>query len=215
MEGELWRPIVGYARAYEVSNRGRVRSLPTKTHPGRLLKQYLDTPGYPCVTLACNGADGRVQWKVRNVHKLVADAFIPVREDGANEIDHINGIRTDNNLENLRRCTHKENMNNPISIARHREIMLKRVEEGKCLGHKMTPAELQAHRERLGRRVIDLNTGKIYLSVHDAAEKLGVSYASIYDSIKRQGKPRKKKRDIWRDGKPVLSFAYLKTLNQG
>ena len=49
------------------------------------------------------------------VHRVVYETFIGVIPDGY-EIDHINAIRDDNRLKNLRCVTHKENTNNPLTI---------------------------------------------------------------------------------------------------
>ena len=74
---EIWKPVEGFDY-YEVSNTGKVRSLThynersQRTYDGKVLQQFLDTSGYPSVTL---WDDGR---KVSaSVHRLVAEAFIP------------------------------------------------------------------------------------------------------------------------------------------
>lgn len=53
----------------------------------------------------------------RLIHRLVAEAFIP-NPDNKPCIDHINGNRQDNSIENLRWCTYEENNNNPITKRR-------------------------------------------------------------------------------------------------
>ena len=60
--------------------------------------------------------------KTAYVHRLVYEAFIGEIRDGM-EIDHINTIRTDNRLENLRVVTHKENILNPLTLKKFKEFI--------------------------------------------------------------------------------------------
>ena len=120
---EEWKDIKGYEGLYQVSDWGNVKSLPrlskrtSSRHRGtsilieeRIIKQSLQTSGYRVVGLNKDGKNKQFQ-----VHRLVAEAFIPNPDDKP-EIDHINTIRTDNRVENIRWCTHIENMNNPITL---------------------------------------------------------------------------------------------------
>lgn len=103
MSEEVWKDVVGYEGKYMVSNIGNVVSL---LHGGkRFLKKIISSSGYYVI-----GLHGRPV----GIHRLVAAAFIP---NPLNKpcIDHINTVRTDNRVENLRWVTHKENMNNPLS----------------------------------------------------------------------------------------------------
>lgn len=120
MNNEIWKPIKGYENSYEISSLGNVKSLtrfvkgikygkhyefPIEEHP---LKQSMNYKGYLRVFLSKNGK--RKQFLV---HRLVAQNFIG---DITNkEIDHINTIKADNRVENLRIVTSKENSNNPLS----------------------------------------------------------------------------------------------------
>lgn len=74
----------------------------------KFLKPCLSNTGY--YVLALGG-------KRYTLHRLIATLFIPNPQDKPC-IDHINGDRTDNRVENLRWCTYKENNNNPIYIER-------------------------------------------------------------------------------------------------
>ena len=76
----------------------------------KYLKPSLDSRGYYFVYI--KNDDGKYYNK--RIHRLIAEAYIPNPEN-KQFIDHINAIRTDNRIENLRWCTLEENNNNPIT----------------------------------------------------------------------------------------------------
>lgn len=107
---EIWKDIKGYENLYQISSLGRVRRI-TKTNGYKILKQSTNPQsGYIQVALSKNG-----KCTVYKVHQLVAKHFIS-NLDNKPCIDHINTDKTDNRVENLRWCTQKENLNNPITI---------------------------------------------------------------------------------------------------
>lgn len=107
LSSEVWQDIQGYSGIYQVSTLGRIRSL--KKGKIKLLKPYINNMGYAVLSLYANHKQ-----KTYHVHKLVAETFL-VKVDGKNYIDHINGIKTDNRIDNLRWCTPKENANFEIA----------------------------------------------------------------------------------------------------
>ena len=113
---EIWRPVVGYEDLYEVSTRGRVRSKKT----GKIKIASKGTGGYVKIMISKNYSQ-----RLLSVHRLVAEAFIP-KQEGKEYVDHINTIRTDNRVENLRWVTKSENQSNPITIERNRIATKKR-----------------------------------------------------------------------------------------
>ena len=98
LQNEIWRPIEGFPD-YEVSDMGRVRSL--KYGKIKTLRPGVNSKGYCIVVLSIGGVA-----KCKSVHRLVASAFL-----GASDlyIDHIDMVKTNNLLSNLRYCTHREN----------------------------------------------------------------------------------------------------------
>ena len=107
---EIWKPIRNYEGLYEVSNLGGIKRLENdKNRKEKILKPYKNKLGYLCINLY---RDNKV--KQMYVHRLVAIAFIPNPENKPC-IDHINTIRNDNRIENLRWVTYKENMNNELT----------------------------------------------------------------------------------------------------
>lgn len=101
-DSEIWKPIPGYSD-YLVSILGRVKSL--KFSRERILKPYKDKDGYLRIDL-CNDS-GKKTFKV---HRLVGMVFLGISDN--QEIDHINGDPSDNRAENLRACSHTDNMRN-------------------------------------------------------------------------------------------------------
>lgn len=110
---EEWRDISGYEGNYQVSNLGRVKSLPRSVFMSnynryiitteKILNHNIGNVGYPRVSLYKN-QKGRQFC----VHSLVADAFIP-KSEGGSDVNHIDGNKQNPILTNLERVSRREN----------------------------------------------------------------------------------------------------------
>lgn len=98
LANEQWRDIEGYDGMYQVSDLGRVRSL--KFGNERILKNHTLPSGYVQIGLSKNG---RV--KVKYIHRLVAQAFIPNDDESKTQINHRNECKSENRVSNLEWCT--------------------------------------------------------------------------------------------------------------
>ena len=95
----MWKDIKGYEGLYKVTSLGDVYSITKK----RFIYQSIDRYGYKQCLLYNKG-----QHKTRKVHRLVAEAFL---ENTYNkpQINHKDGNRTNNRIDNLEWCTNSEN----------------------------------------------------------------------------------------------------------
>ncbi len=108
---EVWKDIKNTNSNYQVSNCGNVRSKYNKyTHKTeinyKILKPFKNKKGYLMVDIKDLG-------KTIQVHKLVAEAFIP-NPDNKPQINHKSGVKTDNRVCNLEYCTCSENIQHAI-----------------------------------------------------------------------------------------------------
>lgn len=155
---EIWKSVTGFERYYKVSSFGRVLSL----RRNKIMSPDLSRQGYPCVFLKGKNKKRRVF-----IHRLVCEEFIPNTENKL-QIDHINTIRTDNRVENLRWVTATENINNPITLAKH--IGSKRSKE--------TIDKMRLAQPKM-KKVICIEKAKTFFSLAEAGRFCNTQWVNI------------------------------------
>lgn len=130
LESEEWRPVVGFEGVYEVSCLGRMRRLAVKHSPrGHMLSLRPDGRGYR-ITILQRGPRKR---KAR-IHQFVAAAFIGPLPSPKHEVNHRDGVRSNNRLANLEYVTRHENMQHA------RDVLHRRFAKGEGHGNALLTA---------------------------------------------------------------------------
>jgi hypothetical protein len=109
MMQEKWKEILGYEGVYQVSSFGRIKRLST----GKILRPNL-SGSYPSVTLCMNKVK-----KDFSVHTLVCRAFNGTKPTPDHEVNHIDGIKTNNRHFNLEWVTKSEQQRHRYKILGH------------------------------------------------------------------------------------------------
>lgn len=155
---EIWKDIIidNKNTGWKVSNLGRCMR-----RDGSITTGITTSDGYKQV---------RINYKTIRVHRLVGEYFIPNPENKP-KIDHINTNRVDNRVDNLRWCTQKENVNNPVS----KEKYLKNVD----ILHKNKYKKVQC-----------VETGEIFISAREASKKYNLGKCSVCNAANPNIKKR-------------------------
>lgn len=179
---EIWKDIKNYEGLYQVSNLGNVRSLDrirkqfnhngiaTVKYKGRILKKQLQKrTGYRTVTLYDNNRNG----KIKSIHRLVAETFL----DNPNDypvINHKDGNKLNNNVNNLEWCTVSHNVKHAYSIG---------LVKIKKLYGKENPKARKVEQYDLENNFI-----KLWYSIIDASNDLKIDSSSISAVCKEKRK---------------------------
>lgn len=174
---EIWKPIEGTDGKYEVSNLGKVRGNGTRGAKNgvREISQRFDRYGYKRINCYTNG-----KMKSCTVHRLVAAAFIE-NPDNLPQVNHIDGNKENNCVENLEWCTASRNVKHAFDIG----LKEKSREHARRIGEE--------HNRKTSKkvRVFDADgVSQEFESISEACRALGVNRRNV-NEVLREGSRRK------------------------
>lgn len=120
--------------------------------------------------------------KTNYIHRLVAQTFIP-NPDNLTDVDHIDGDKDNNNVENLRWCTHKQNINYAIEKGLFDPSRIMKEYSASEEGRR-----LHERQQRTRSQPVVRDDGVEYPSVRAAADAAGRSYSSVLDVLMGRAK---------------------------
>lgn len=188
---EEWRDIKGYEGLYQVSNKGRIKSL--KSWGGnneRIMKPRNQGTGYYMVGLSKNK-----QYKQFLIHRLVAMAFIP-NSNNYDFVNHKDENKTNNVVENLEWCTKSYNAIYYLNYDPKRKQEY--ADRFKKNPSPMTQRIPKTHLYRVNQYDKDGNHIATYENPTDASIKTGIPNNLIIEAIKRNLRTDKQRRKGYR-----------------
>jgi hypothetical protein len=158
MEQEIWKDITWYEWKYQASNLWRIKSLKNNKWGlggNKILKPQNNSRWYYKIIL---------EWKKFYVHRLVMWAF---KWESILDVNHKNGIKSDNKLENLEYCTRSYNIKHSFNELWRKPSWLNKKW---ALHHSSI---------KVNQYDLEWNFIKTYWSLHEAWEKLNIFYQNI------------------------------------
>lgn len=158
---EIWNNIPGYEGIYQVSNCGRVRSIDrivdkndgrSQFYKGKLISPFKGTTcSYLSIALSKNN-----EVKKFLIHRLVAMSFLGLQPNSDLEVNHKNGIKTDNRVDNLEVVSHQANIEHSI------KTLLKNDYGELSVNAKLTNEDAEHIRQQYKNGVMQVDLAKAY-----------------------------------------------------
>lgn len=169
---EIWKDVIDYEGIYKVSDLGRIKSLNYNSSGKEKIRELKTKESSYVVIILCSGSKETYKRKSDRVHRLVAKAFIPNPKNKP-AVNHINGIKNDNRLENLEWVTNSEN-----ELHAHR------------IGLKSSPMKGKEGKNKREVKMYSLSGDciKVFDSAKQAGKHLGISASCITHACKGDSK---------------------------
>ena len=145
---------------YYVTEEGLIFSKKTN----KFLKFSSDKQGYLRVGLYI----GNYKSKTIKVHRLIAETYVENIEN-KKDVNHIDGVKSNNKISNLEWCTRSENIKHAFRIG------LKII----------TDKQIQGVKSRFSKKVLDTKNGTVYKSLKEASIDLNVNYQSLKNNFRK------------------------------
>jgi hypothetical protein len=179
---EIWRDIQGYEGYYKISNYGNIISYEKKywiklnnsygIKKEIKMKLRIKNNGYESITLYKN-----TKKKYCLVHRLVAMTFIPNPENKP-QINHIDGNKQNNHVNNLEWCTLSENVLHAFNVLDSKERRNKM---------RINAINQQINnRKKITGNILCINTNEIYYSAREVHKKLNISLTCLYEVLENK-----------------------------
>ena len=166
LKNEIWKDVVGFEGIYQVSNEQRIKRISLSKitnnvkvdYQERIVKTRLNKKGYVILNLCKNNEKFST-----SLHRIIAKSFIP-NLDNKSQVNHKNGIRHDNRIENLEWATASENILHSYKVLNKKHNSLGKF--NRC-GKKVAYYDLSG------------NIKGTFLSNMEAERKLGIKNTNI------------------------------------